>query len=87
VRSVSGAFYRYVKGKPPAKTEDLSVFLDNELLAIQNAINDLAEGYLEFITVAPARPREGMLRNANAGVLGASKGTYCYHDSAWSFLG
>lgn len=87
MRNRNGAFFRYVKGTVPTETKDLSVFLETELLNIQTSLNELADGYMEFITVAPAKPRDGMLRNANAGVLGASKGTYCYHDSAWSFLG
>lgn len=87
MRNISGAFFRYVKSPVPTDINDLPVFLERELLNIQTSLNELSDGYLEFITVAPTKPREGMLRNANAGVLGASKGTYCYHDAAWSFLG
>jgi hypothetical protein len=83
VRSTSGAFNRYVKGYPPAKAEDISVFLDAELQSIQNAMNDLAEGFLEPITVAPAKPRNGMLRYAMAGVLGANEGFYGRENGVW----
>lgn len=83
MRSTSGAFNRYVKGYPPAKTEDISVFLDAELQSIQNAINDLAEGFLEPITVAHAKPRDGMIRYAMAGVLGASVGFYGRENGVW----
>lgn len=87
MRSTSGAFQRYVKGNVPNEAKDVSVFLETELFKIQTALTDLSDGYLEFITVAPTKPRNGMLRNANAGVLGANKGTYCYHTSTWNFLG
>ena len=87
VRNTSNSFFRYAKGNVPSETKDLKVFLERELLDIQTMLHELADGYLEFITVAPAKPREGMLRNAMAGVLGASKGAYGYRDGAWSFLG
>lgn len=87
MRNTSGAFFRYVKGSAPADPKDFPAFLDNELSNIQTMLDALADGFLEFITVAPSKPREGMIRNAMAGVLGASKGTYCYRDSAWSYLG
>lgn len=87
MRNASNTIFRYAKGIAPTDPKDLPVFLDNELLGIQSMLNELAEGFLEFITVAPAKPREGMLRNAMAGVLGASKGAYGYRDGAWSYLG
>lgn len=87
MRNTSNAIFRYAKGNVPTDPKDLPLYLDTEFQNIQNMLNELAEGFLEFITVAPAKPREGMLRNAMAGVLGASKGTYCYRSGAWSFLG
>jgi hypothetical protein len=87
VRNINGAFFRYAKGTVPTDAKDLIVFLERELLDIQTSLNELADGYLEFITVPPPKPREGMLRNANAGILGVNKGTYCYYNSTWNYLG
>ena len=46
-------------------------------------MNDIAEGFLEPITVAPAKPRDGMLRYAMAGVLGAGVGFYGRENGVW----
>lgn len=87
MRNTNSAFFRYAKGVIPKDPDDLVRFLDREFLDIQTMLHELADGYLEFVTVAPTKPREGMLRNAMAGVLGASKGAYGYRDGAWVYLG
>lgn len=87
MRDTSNAIFRYAKGNVPTDPKDLRLFLDTELLGIQSMLNELAEGVLELITVAPAKPRDGMIRNASAGVLGASQGFYGYSNNAWRFLG
>ena len=88
MRDTNGAFLRYVKGTSvPKDAKDLAAFMEAELSNIQASFNELAEGHLDLITVAPTKPREGMMRFAEAGVLGVNKGFYGYHSSAWSFLG
>lgn len=87
MRNTQGAIRRYSVGLVPTSFDQMVVFLTTELKNIESSVNTLADGYLELITVAPDKPREGMLRLAEAGVLGASKGVYCYYDSTWKVLG
>lgn len=87
MRNTAGASRRYSANLVPNDLPALVVFMQNELKNIEESLNNLADGYLEPITVAPAKPRNGMFRNASAGVLGASSGFYGYHDGAWSYLG
>ena len=47
----------------------------------------LADGQLDLITVAPSKPRDGMFRYADAGVLGATQGFYGFYNGAWQKLG
>jgi hypothetical protein len=61
----------------------LVVFLQNELKNIEEAIANQAEVFLEPITVAPAKPRDGMMRYGMTGVLGANEGFYGYENGAW----
>lgn len=78
---------RYVPGVVPLHPDDLLGFLRTELAAIAAAYAALADGQLDLITVAPAKPRNGMLRYAAAGVLGVNAGFYGYHSGVWNFLG
>jgi hypothetical protein len=87
VRSTESAISRYTVGIIPTDSTKLPTFLAAELKRIEAAINNLADGQLELITVAPDKPREGMIRFAAAGVLGATKGFYGYHTGAWTLLG
>ena len=78
---------RYVAGIVPKG--ELHSFLVDEFARIQTALNGLADGYLEAVTVAPAKPRDGMLRRAD-GVSwdpGSGAGVYCYYGANWHYLG
>jgi hypothetical protein len=87
VRNTESAIGRYTVGIIPTDATLLPTFLSTELKKIEAAINNLADGQLELITVAPDKPREGMFRFADAGVLGVTKGFYAYHTGAWTLLG
>ena len=87
MRPSGGAVLRYSSGIVPGDAAAIPAFLREELAALQAALQALADGQLDLITVAPDKPRDGMFRFAAAGVLGVNAGFYGFHDSAWSFLG
>jgi hypothetical protein len=87
LRPAFGAAQRYAAGIVPADAAALPSFLRAELAGVEAALQSLAGGQLEVITVAPAKPRDGMLRCAAAGVLGASAGFYGFHSGGWKVLG
>ena len=67
----------------------LKRFLREELVSVQTALDHVSNGYLEVTTVAPSKPRDGMLRRADGTNWnpGSGAGVYCYYASAWHFLG
>lgn len=83
MRDTNGATRRYSVGLIPAEPTALAVFLADELKNIQFAIDNLADGFVELITIAPTKPKEGMVRLAEAGVLGATKDLYVYIGGVW----
>lgn len=87
MRAPGGASPRYAAGIVPQSPDDLAAFLRQELSGLQSALQTLADGQLDLTTVAPPKPRDGMLRFAAAGVLGASAGFYGYYSAGWKFLG
>ena len=90
VRTTQGGVNRYTAGDVPNKQEDLIYFLRIELGKIQAAISAIADGQLDVTTVAPVKPRDGMVRRASGAPNwnpGSGAGVYCYYASAWHFLG
>jgi hypothetical protein len=89
VRPTAGQINRYVPQPVPDDPKDLARYLRNELQQIQFSIDQLATGQLEVTTVAPAKPRDGMLRRADGTSWnpGSGQGVYCYYNAAWRFLG
>ena len=85
VRTAGGSVQRYSAGLVP-DTYD-AAFLRSELSRLQDALNVLADGQLDLTTVAPTKPRDGMIRYGAAGVYGAGQGFYGYYAAAWHFLG
>lgn len=83
MRSTNGAVRRYSVGLIPTEPSALAAFLADELKNIQFAIDNLADGFFEPIIVEPAKPKEGMVRLAEAGVLGATKDLYVYIGGVW----
>lgn len=82
MRNTESAIPKYAVGIVPS-TEGLKTFLENELRNISAVLDAISEGQFELITVAPIKPREGMVRLADAGVLGATKDLYVYIGGAW----
>ena len=83
----TGGVRRYVAGIVPDSPTALSQFLREELANLQNAVDALAEVHFDETTVATAKPRDGMMRYAAAGVLGVGQGFYGYYAGSWKFLG
>ena len=83
MRSTAGASRRYSANLVPNDFPALVVFMQNELKNIEETLASQSEGFFEPITVAPLKPRDGMIRYAMAGVLGAGAGFYGRENGAW----
>jgi hypothetical protein len=79
----------YAPGVPPDDPAQLSRFLQDELTKLAAAVQALAAGQLDKTTVAPAKPREGMVRLADGSNWnpGSGQGVYAYYNGAWHLLG
>ena len=89
MRASQGQVVRYVPGQVPEG--DLVRFLRQELQAISFALSAVQDGQIDVTTVAPSKPRDGMIRRSD-GVswlpngVGAA-GVWCYYAGSWKFLG
>ena len=77
----------YVPGSLPQDTEGLLRFLSAELQKISNALESGKR--VDFLHVAPTKPREGILYGADGTDWnpGSGQGVYCYYNGGWNFLG
>lgn len=89
VRATQGQVIRYVPGQVPDSKDDLPRFLRQELEQIRQTLSAVQDGQLDVTTVAPSKPRDGMLRRADGTSWnpGSGAGVYCYYGAAWHFLG
>lgn len=89
VRATQGQVIRYVPGQVPDNRDDLPRFLRQELEQIRQTLSAVQDGQLDVTTVAPSKPRDGMLRRADGTGWnpGSGAGVYCYYGAAWHFLG
>lgn len=88
MRPTNSSIYSYQPGDPPADPMQLQRFLREELAKLKAAHDALADGILPIVYAAPAKPRDGMLRNAD-GVMwnpGSGAGPYLYGAGVWRFL-
>jgi len=78
-----------VHNTPPDDPGALAAFLREELSKIEAALIAVGEGQLDLTTVAPTKPREGMIRLADGTLWnpGSGSGFYGYRAGAWRFLG
>lgn len=79
----------YTPAEPPDNS-DMARYLREELFKVRAAIDLLAGGKLPVTTVAPIKPRDGMVKLAdgtNWNPTGAGQGVYCYYGAAWHLLG
>ena len=85
-----GSVY-YAPANPPQDASEMGRFLLEELQKISAAINALALGHLDMVSVAPTKPRDGDIRYADGTSWnpGSGKGIYYYKLSgpAWVLLG
>lgn len=89
MRPTSSSTISYQPGDPPADPAQLPRFLREELAKLKAAYDSLADGFLPVVYAAPAKPRDGMLRNAD-GVLwdpGSGAGLYRFGGGTWHYLG
>jgi hypothetical protein len=69
----------------------LSAYVQRELARVSIALQTLADGQMEEVTSAPAKPRHGMIRLADGTSWnpGFGRGVYWYdkNTATWKFLG
>lgn len=78
----------YVPESPPEDIEKLKAYIYRELERV-GAVMSIAEARsVTFLTVAPEKPREGMVRGADGTYWnpGSGKGVYVYYDGVWNKL-
>ena len=78
-------------GIPPptsGKAEDIIVWAANEMHRLEAVIEAGLIREVEFLNVAPAKPREGMVRGADGTNWnpGGGKGVYAYYSGTWNKL-
>ena len=87
MRQPSSATISYVaEATPPEYSQ---VYFRDELGKLAAVIQALALGQLDKSFVAPAKPREGMIRLADGTRWnpGSGAGVYAYYNGAWRILG
>jgi trimeric autotransporter adhesin len=89
LRAAGGSVVRYAAGIVPDDSTQIPRFLKQELTTIQSSLNTLADGQLDLTTVAPTRPRAGMIRYADGTNWdpGSGEGVYFYFAGGWNFAG
>lgn len=89
MRNASTNAISYQPGDPPADVAQLQRYLREEQLKLKAALDALADGFAPVVYAPPAKPRDGMLRNAD-GVQwnpGSGAGLYRYGVGVWNYLG
>jgi len=89
MRPTNSNMTSYQPADPPADPAQLQRFLREELPKLKAAIDAVAEGFAPVVYAAPAKPREGMYRNADGTSWnpGSGAGLYRYGTGTWHFLG
>lgn len=79
----------YTVSPLPENPADLSRWLHQELSGIAMALDEALARKVEFLNVAPTKPREGDIRGADGTNWnpGSGKGVYVYYTAAWHLLG
>jgi hypothetical protein len=78
----------YYPEPAPHDAQDLPRYVMDELRRLAEALQNVTAHNIEFLHVAPPKPREGMIRGADGTNWnpGAGKGLYCYYGGAWTKL-
>lgn len=89
MRPTNSSSGSYQPNDPPADPAQLQRFLREELARLKAAIDAVADGFAPVVYAPPAKPRAGMLRNADGTQWnpGSGAGLYRYNGSTWNFLG
>ena len=90
MRPTQGQVFRYVPGQVPDNASDIPRFLRDELEQIRQTISLVQDGQIDVTTVAPAKPRDGMIRRADGvgwSPSGLGAGVFCYFAGTWNKLG
>ena len=86
VRPIQGQLIRYVPGQVPDSPAELTRFLRDELEQIRQVMSLMQDGQIDVTTVAPAKPRDGMIRRADGvswNPLGTGAGLFVYYGGGW----
>lgn len=69
----------------PEGAEEAMAFLHQEVIELQEAVMDTRNSLFEVVHVAPAKPREGLIRLADGSNWnpGSGRGLYQYVSGAW----
>jgi len=78
----------YTPGIVPDDPLEVQRFLREELQKLAYVLREAPARNLEFRTVAPTKPREGMIYGADGTSWnpGGGKGIYAYYGGAWTKL-
>lgn len=89
MRPTNSSMTTYQPADPPADPSQLQRFLREELAKLKAAYDALADGFLPVVHAPPAKPRDGMLRNADGLQWnpGSGAGLYRYGAGTWHYLG
>ena len=69
--------------------KQITAWVSRELWRISAVLEIALARNVEFLNVAPSKPREGMVRGADGTHWnpGSGQGVYVYYNSAWNKLG
>lgn len=89
MRPTNSSTTAYQPGIPPADPAQIQRFLMEELGKLKAAIDAVAEGFAPVVYAPPAKPRTGMIRNADGSQWnpGSGAGLYRHNGTTWVFLG
>jgi len=78
----------YTPNPVPTDPKDIPRYLIDELTRLSNELLTSPARQIEFLNVAPTKPREGMIYGADGTNWnpGSGKGVYCYYGGAWTKL-
>lgn len=78
----------YSPGPVPQDSAEIPRYLAEEFQRLASILITAPSRQLEFLNVAPAKPRDGMIAGADGTNWnpGAGKGIYCYYSGSWNKL-
>ena len=89
MRSPNSSTAGFSPGDPPNDPAQVQRYLQDLEQRLQAAFLLLSAGTLPMATVAPAKPRDGMLRYASGAPgwnPGSGKGVYLHNGTVWTLI-